>query len=176
MQPLLEKAKLIRCLISDVDGVLTDGRIYVDSNNNDTKAFHVHDGMGIKLLMAAGIEIGVITTSQTLNIDLRMKQLGIQHYFKGQVNKLKAFEEIKNCLGFEDHEIAYIGDDLPDLPLIQRAGFGVAVANALPQVKEFATFVTEKKGGKGAVREVCDLILTAQNKQNLAITRYLNPT
>lgn len=148
--------------------------MYVDNFGNELKTFHVQDGMGLKLLMSAGIEVAIITTSVNAVIDHRMKQLGVQHYFTGQVDKRNAFEQLKQRLGFEDKEFAYVGDDLPDLPIIQQVGLGVAVANAVRQVKEYAAWQTEQTGGRGAVREVCELILNAQNKQEIALTRYLS--
>lgn len=174
MNSLLEKAKKIKCLISDVDGVLTDGLLFLDNNGNELKAFNVQDGMGLKLLMAAGIEVAIITTAQNKVIDHRMQQLGIKHYFKGQVDKRLAYKTLRETLGLEHDEFAYVGDDLPDLPLIQQVGLGVAVANAVNQVKEFAAWVTEQHGGRGAVREICDLILGAQGKHDIALTRYLS--
>ena len=173
MNDLLEKAKKIRCVISDVDGVLTDGLLYIDNYGNEQKTFHVQDGMGLKLLMAAGIEVAVITTSSNAVIDHRMQQLGIQHYFKGQVDKRLAYQQLKSQLMLNDESFAYIGDDLPDIAIIQQVGLGVAVANAVNQVKEFATWHTQLHGGRGAVREVCDLILHAQNKQDEALQKYL---
>lgn len=173
MNQLIEKAKKIKCLISDVDGVMTDGLLHLDNNGNELKSFNVQDGMGLKLLMAAGIEVAVITTARNAVVDHRMKQLGITHYYKGQVDKRDAYQQLKKTLGLEDEQFAYIGDDLPDLPLIQQVGFGVAVGNAVPQVKEFADWQTEQTGGKGAVRELCDLILKAQNKTELALAGYL---
>ena len=170
---LIERAKKIKCLICDVDGVLTDGLLYLDNYGNELKAFHVQDGMGLKLLMAIGIEVGVITTSRNPVIDYRMEQLGIKYYFKGQVDKRNAFIKLKEQLGFANEHLAYIGDDLPDLAIIQQVGLGIAVANAVPQIKEFAVWQTEQKGGRGAVREVCDLILNAQQKQEDALARYL---
>lgn len=174
MNELIEKAKKIKCLICDVDGVLTDGLLFIDNHGNELKAFHVQDGMGLKFLMAAGIEVGVITTSRNAVIDHRMQQLGIKHYYKGQVDKQEAYQQIKKTLGFQDEEFAYIGDDLPDLPLIQKVGLGVAVANAVRQVKEFACWQTEQTGGRGAVRELCDLILNAQGKADSALAGYLS--
>jgi 3-deoxy-D-manno-octulosonate 8-phosphate phosphatase (KDO 8-P phosphatase) len=173
MNELIEKAKKIKCLICDVDGVLTDGLLYLDNYGNELKAFHVQDGMGLKLLMAADIEVAIITTSVNAVIDDRMKQLGIHLYFKGQVDKNKAFNQLKSQLGLKNEEFAYIGDDLPDLAIIQQVGLGVAVANAVLQVKEFSYWQTAQHGGRGAVREVCELILTAQQKQDLALSRYL---
>ncbi len=173
MNELLEKAKKIKCLICDVDGVLTNGSLYIDNQGNELKAFNVQDGMGLKFLMAVGIDVAVITTSINAVIDHRMKQLGIQHYFKGQVDKSAAFNQLKERLNLKNEEIGYIGDDLPDLPIIRQVGFGVAVANAVSQVKEFAAWQTEKSGGCGAVREVCDLILSSKNLQDEALNRYL---
>lgn len=173
MNELIEKAKKIKCVICDIDGVLTDGLLYIDDNGKETKAFSVQDGMGLKLLMCAGIEVAVITTSVNGVIDNRMRQLGVKHYYKGQVDKNAAFAKIKTALNLDNEQISYIGDDLPDLPLIQQAGLGVAVANAVQEVKEFADWQTEKTGGRGAVRELCDLILTAQNKSEEALKEYL---
>ncbi|WP_133130081.1 KdsC family phosphatase [Legionella yabuuchiae] len=174
MNELINKAKHIKCLICDVDGVLTDGRLYIDNHGNELKAFHVQDGMGLKLLMAAGIHVAVITTSRNAVIDHRMEQLGIQHYFKGQVEKQKSFQALKETLSLKNEDCAYIGDDLPDLSIIQNVGFGVAVANAVRQVKEYAAWHTQANGGHGAVREVCDFILTAQNKHEEALQGYFN--
>jgi 3-deoxy-D-manno-octulosonate 8-phosphate phosphatase (KDO 8-P phosphatase) len=173
MNELIAKAQKIKCLICDVDGVLTDGLLHLDNFGNELKSFQVQDGMGLKLLMAAGIEVGVITTSRNEVIDHRMKQLGIKHYYKGQVDKRDAYQQIKKSLGLDDEQFAYIGDDLPDLPLIQQVGLGVTVANGVSQVKEFATWQTEKSGGRGAVRELCDLILNAQHKMDEALENYL---
>lgn len=174
MNHLLEKAKKIKCLICDVDGVLSDGLLYIDNHGNELKTFHVQDGMGLKLLMAAGIEVAVITTARNAVVDHRMQQLGITHYYKGQVDKRQAYLQLKNTLGFEDEQFAYIGDDLPDLPIIQQVGLGVAVANAVRQVKEFAAWETQQRGGSGAVRELCDIILDAQNKADIALNVYLS--
>lgn len=171
---LIEKAKKIRCLICDVDGVLSDGLLHIDNHGNELKSFHVQDGMGLKLLMAAGIEVAVITTAVNAVVDHRMQQLGVLHYHKGQVDKRNAYLDIKNSLDLEDQQFAYIGDDLPDLPLIQRVGLGVAVANAVPQVKQIADWQTTQTGGRGAVRELCDFILSAQNKADAALLGYLN--
>lgn len=174
MNNLTEKAKKIKCLVCDVDGVLTDGLLILDNNGNESKAFHVQDGMGLKLLRSAGIEVAIITTARNEVIDHRMDQLGVKYYFKGQVDKRKAFAQLKAELGLEDEAFAYIGDDLPDLPIIQQVGLGVAVANAVPRVKEFADWQTTLHGGRGAVRELCDIILHAQNLEEKALEGYLN--
>ena len=174
MNALLEKAKKIQCVICDIDGVLTDGLIYIDNHANEQKAFNIQDGLGLKLLMAAGIEVAIITGSQNAVIDHRMKQLDIHHYFKGQINKQSAFEQLKSRLSLPDEAFAYVGDDLPDLPIMKQVGLSVAVSNAVRQVQEIATWSTALHGGRGAVREVCDLILTAQNKMDAALDKFLN--
>ena len=173
MNALLEKARKIKCVISDVDGVLTDGLLYVDNLGNELKTFHVQDGMGLKMLMLAGIEVAVITTSTNGVIDHRMQQLGIHLYFKGQVDKKNAYNELKSKLKLDDDSFAYIGDDLPDLAIMRQVGFSVAVANAVPEVFEGANWQTTKCGGHGAVREACEFILHAQNKKEIALNRYL---
>jgi 3-deoxy-D-manno-octulosonate 8-phosphate phosphatase (KDO 8-P phosphatase) len=173
MSNLIEKAQKIKCLICDVDGVLTDGSLYFDSAGNEVKVFQVLDGVGLKLLMFAGIEVAVITGSVTNIIDLRMQQLQIKHYFKGQVNKQVAYQTLKTRLNLEDEDFAYIGDDLPDLPIIRQVGLGIAIANAVEQVKAVADMQTKQFGGQGGVREICDFILHAQNKFELALDKYL---
>lgn len=174
MQALIEKTKNIRCVICDIDGVLTDGRLYLDNFGNELKAFNVQDGMGLKLLMAAGIEVAVITTAQAPLVDHRMKQLGIHLYFKGQVEKETAYQKLKNQLQLPDHAFAYIGDDLPDLPILQKVGLSIAVANAVPQIKECAVWCTQQSGGMGAVREACDFILITQQKYEEALQGYFS--
>lgn len=173
MNELLAKAKKIQCVICDVDGVLTDGLIYIDNAANEQKAFNIQDGLGLKLLMAAGIQVAVITGSQNAVIDHRMKQLDIRHYFKGQINKQAAFDQLKSTLNLDNDAFAYVGDDLPDLPIMKQVGLGIAVSNAVRQVKDIASWNTELHGGRGAVREVCDLILNAQNKLDDALNTFL---
>lgn len=173
MSNALSRAKNVKCLICDVDGVLTDGRLYLDNHGNELKAFHVQDGMGLKLLLSAGIEVAVITTSRVPIIQKRMEQLGIKHFYTGQVDKRDAYDKLKDLLKLDNASFGYIGDDLPDLPIIKQVGFGVAVANAVPLVKEFAVWETTKNGGLGGVREVCDYILNSQNKTEQALEGYL---
>ncbi len=173
MNNVLEKAKNIKCIICDIDGVLTDGLIYIDNHANELKAFNIQDGLGLKLLMAAGIEVAVITGSKNAVIEHRMKQLGIQHYFTNQINKQAAFQELKSRLNLNNEHFAYVGDDLPDLPIMKQVGLSVAVANAVRQVKDIAVLNAELHGGRGAVREVCDLILQAQNKLESALEKFL---
>ena len=170
---ITQKINNIRCIICDVDGVLTNGLLYINEAGQETKAFHVHDGMGLKFLLAAGLDVAVITTTQNTIIDTRMEQLGIQHFYKGQVNKQTAFDALKNKLNLPHHAFAYIGDDLPDLPIMQQVGLSIAVANAVDPIKQTADIQTQKPGGAGAVREVCDLILTTQHKLDYALDQYL---
>lgn len=173
MEHLLDKIRKIKCLICDVDGVLTDGRNYLDIHGNELKAFHVQDGVGLKLLMAADIEIAVITGSVNAIIDHRMAQLGIRHYFKDQINKQNAYTQLKARLQFEDEEFAYIGDDVVDLPIMQQVGLSIAVANAVPVIKACADWTTTAVGGHGGLREACDLILATQQKTETAIHGYI---
>src|SRR3990167_2136306 len=146
MTELIEKAKNIKCLICDVDGVLTDGSLYLDAAGNEFKAFQVIDGVGLKLLMFAGIEIAIITGCTSTIIDYRMQQLKIKHYFKGQTNKQQAYQTLKTRLNLNDEAFAYIGDDLVDVPIIQQVGLGIAIANAIDQVKACAFWQTTKSG------------------------------
>ena len=174
MNQIIDKAKKIKCLICDIDGVLTDGLIYIDNHANELKAFNIQDGLGIKLLQSAGIDVAVITGSPNEIIDHRMKQLKITHYFKGQINKQSAYLQLKSRLNLTDEAFAYVGDDLPDLPIMKQVGMSVAVSNAVRQVKDIASWSTELHGGRGAVREVCDFILTAQDKHAQALSTFLN--
>lgn len=173
MNAIIERAKKIKCLICDLDGVLTEGLLYIDNHFNELKTFHVHDGVGLKLLMAAGIDVAVITGSGNAVVDHRMNQLGIRYYFKDQLDKQNTYKQLKELLNLTDEECAYIGDDIPDIPLIQKAGLGVTVANAVRPVKDIAHWQTQNMGGRGAVRELCDLILTAQEQMESAIRSYL---
>lgn len=162
MDNILKKAAKIELLILDVDGVLTDGHIYLSEHQEIFKAFHVHDGLGIKILQSSGIQTAIITGSQSAIVRLRAKYLGIPHVYQVNENKVEAYEHLLEKLGLNHEAVAYLGDDLPDLPLMQRVGLGIAVANAIPFIREHASWVTQANGGKGAAREVCDLILRAK--------------
>lgn len=169
----IEKAKPIRLLILDVDGVLTSGLIYYGNNENDVRAFHIQDGLGIKLLQKTGVKIAVISGKNAKAVALRLQELNITHAYLGHEEKLPAYEELKKQLQLQDHEIAYMGDDLPDLPLLRRVGFAITVPNAVAIVKQHADMITKNFGGQGAVREVCELILEAQNQYQFVIQSYL---
>lgn len=174
MKPDPSKLKAIKCLILDVDGVLTDGLLHIANDGNELKTFHVHDGMGLKLLLNADINVAVITTSNNEVIDLRMKQLGIQHYYKGELNKIGAYTDLKKTLGLIDEDCAYIGDDLPDIPILKKVGISFTVNNARPEVKDMVDYTATQDGGRGAVREICDMILHAFDKKTSALEHYLN--
>lgn len=174
MEHLLDKVRKIKCVICDVDGVLTNGLNYIDNHGNELKSFHVQDGVGLKLLMAAKIDVAVITGSFNAVIDHRMEQLGIRHYFKGQINKQQAYQTLKDTLHLADDAFAYIGDDIVDLPIMKQVGFSIAVANAVTQIKAYADWTTVLPGGHGGLREACDFILASQHKTEEAIYEYIH--
>jgi len=157
-----KKLKNIKLLILDVDGVLTDGKIYISDDGIESKSFNVQDGLGLKLLLANSIELAIITGRKSNATVKRMKELGIKHTYYKIKDKTKPFNALKKKLRLKDENIAYMGDDLPDLPIIQQVGFGVAVANAVLKVRRAADYVTKAKGGDGAVREVCEIILNSK--------------
>lgn len=158
---LLNIAKQIRVLVCDVDGVLSDGRIYLGNQGEELKTFHTKDGFGLKAIRELGIEVGIITGRSSRIVSDRMTALGIQHVYQGQGDKLPAFQDLLDNLGLEASQAAYIGDDVIDIPVMQACALGVAVADAHPLTRRAATYITHIKGGDGAVREVCDLLLQA---------------
>jgi 3-deoxy-D-manno-octulosonate 8-phosphate phosphatase (KDO 8-P phosphatase) len=174
IQTIDAKAKEIKLLITDVDGVLTDGILYFDAAGVSMKAFSVHDGLGLKLLMKAGIEVAVITACKALATKARMEQLGIKHLYMGEENKVHAYEHVLNTLNLTDKDVAYIGDDLPDLPLVKRAQLGITVADANHLLHKHAQWITTNKGGERAVREVCDRILHARGCWDQIEADYLS--
>jgi 3-deoxy-D-manno-octulosonate 8-phosphate phosphatase (KDO 8-P phosphatase) len=165
---LTARAKKIRVLLMDVDGVLTDGRIWLlsrrDGTASEIKGFSAYDGAGLKLARAAGLRTGLITGRESSAVSQRARECEIEFVYQGRATKMGSYEEILRATGASDQEVAYVGDDLPDLPLLQRAGLAVAVANAAPEVKRAAHFVTSRSGGEGAVREVIEIIVKAQGK------------
>jgi 3-deoxy-D-manno-octulosonate 8-phosphate phosphatase (KDO 8-P phosphatase) len=174
LDPELQKrAAAIRMLVLDVDGVLTDGRLYFDNNGTETKAFNTRDGLGMKALQSCGIEVAVITGRKSAIVTQRMKQLDIEHVYQGREDKLNAFNHLLETTGFEAHQVCFAGDDWIDLPVLIRAGFAVTVADADEHVKQHAHWITERKGGEGAVREICNLLLAAQGKDRAIIDGYL---
>ena len=159
---LLEHARGIRLLTCDVDGVLTDGRIHVDDDGHETKSFSALDGLGMKMLMRAGITVAWITGSNAPAVMHRARTIGIDRVVQGAEDKLTPWEALRGELALPAAACAHIGDDLPDVPVFVRCGFAVTVPQASASVRERAHFVTRRDGGKGAVRELCELILAAQ--------------
>lgn len=170
---LKERASKIRMLVLDVDGVLTDGKLYFDHAGNELKAFNTRDGLGMKALQRCGIEIAVITGRKSKAVAHRMSQLGIKHVYQGREDKLNAFLHLLDITGLDEHEICYAGDDWIDLPLLMRAGLAISVADAEEHVKEHAHWITQRNGGDGAVREMCNLILAAQGKDKTILDEIL---
>ena len=156
------KAKKIRLLLLDVDGVLTDGCIILDGRGNETKAFHVRDGRGIKLAQKAGIAVGIITGRSSEVVNVRARELGITEVHQGAQDKILVYEDILSRHGLKDEEVAYIGDDDIDVEIFKRAGLAATVADADPSVQPYVDLVTEQGGGRGAVREVINLILKSK--------------
>ena len=170
---ILEKARKLKLLILDVDGVLTDGRLFFDNDGNEYKSFHARDGHGIKLLRQTGVEIAVISGRKSASVALRMKSLGIEHVYQGHENKIAAFNELIDKLGIMPEQAAHVGDDLLDLPIMIRVGLAIAVNDANFAVKQHADWCTSLSGGQGAVREVCDFIMQAQGSFADVLGAYL---
>jgi 3-deoxy-D-manno-octulosonate 8-phosphate phosphatase (KDO 8-P phosphatase) len=169
----IEKIKQLKLLILDVDGVLTDGRLFFDQQGNEYKCFHARDGHGLKLLKQTGVEIAVISGRSSPTVDLRMKNLGIEHVYQGHENKRMAFQEILQNLQLSPNQVAHVGDDLLDLPIMTQVGFAIAVQDANFAVKQYADWCTQTLGGQGAVREVCDLIMQVQGSFDKVLQGYL---
>ncbi len=173
MAQAMEKAKKLKLLILDVDGVLTDGRLFFDNEGTEYKCFHARDGHGIKLLQQTGVKVAVISGRSSNSVALRMKNLGIEHVFQGHENKRSAFAELLEKINIEPEQAAHIGDDLLDLPIMMSVGLAIAVSDANFAVKEKADWCTTLPGGQGAVREVCDLIMQAQGNFDKILNDYL---
>ena len=168
-----ERAARIKLAVFDVDGVLTDGKLIYAEDGHELKAFHVHDGLGLKRLLANHVEVAVITARMSMIVTERMADLGVAHVYQGQDDKLACLEQLISALKLAPEQVAYTGDDLPDLAAMQRAGFAIAVANAHPWVRERAHWRTRLAGGAGAAREVCDLILAAQGKAEAELAAFV---
>ncbi|MDN6319913.1 MAG: HAD hydrolase family protein [Marinobacter sp.] len=172
---LLTKAKQIKLVALDVDGIMSDGKIYFSAKGDELKGFNILDGLGLKQIMAAGISVAVITGRNSPLTEKRMQDLGIPHLMQGREDKKIALQELMRTLDMPANAIAYMGDDLPDLPAIRFAGLGVTVPNGYWLVREYADYCTQVNGGNGAVREMCDLLLTAGDHLGAALTPYLEP-
>jgi 3-deoxy-D-manno-octulosonate 8-phosphate phosphatase (KDO 8-P phosphatase) len=166
------RAARIRLAVFDVDGTLTDGRLWYSEDGHETKVFHVHDGLGLKRLQANGVQVAIISARISHPVALRAEELDIAHVYQGQNDKRACLLELLDALHLTPDQVAFIGDDLPDLPPMRIAGLAVAVANAHPWVVEQAHWQTRLGGGFGAAREVCDLILLAQDKSDAERERW----
>jgi 3-deoxy-D-manno-octulosonate 8-phosphate phosphatase (KDO 8-P phosphatase) len=171
-EELRDKAKKIKLLLLDVDGVLTDGRIIYDSRGHDMKFFDVHDGMGVHVLRKMGIKTILITAKRSRAIKPRAKDMGVEEVLENISPKTKALDKILKRYKIGVDEICFVGDDLVDLGLMKRVGFPVAVFNAAAEIKQAASYITLREGGRGAVREVAELILKAQDKWRGAVSLY----
>jgi 3-deoxy-D-manno-octulosonate 8-phosphate phosphatase (KDO 8-P phosphatase) len=173
LNELYDRARRIRLVIFDVDGVLTDGSLFITDAGEEFKAFHSHDGHGMKMLKATGVQLAIITGRTSRTVELRAKNLGVAILYQGVEDKLAVFEEILSSFGFEHDACAYMGDDVVDLPVMRRCGLAVAVPEAPPLVKSHAQYVTRQPGGRGAVREVCEIIMHAQGTFDAQMAPYL---
>lgn len=168
-----DRARGIRLVAFDVDGTLTDGRLWFDHEGNETKAYHVEDGLGLRLLMDNGIVVALITARESASVKARARDLRIDHVFTAVKDKLACLVELCGQLDIELSNVAYMGDDLADLPIFPYAGLAVAPANVHPWVRDRVQWITAKSGGQGAARELCDLILEAAGHRDAILARFL---
>ena len=167
------RAAHIKLLLMDCDGVLTDGRIWLLDGDGEQKTFNTKDGLGLALFHRAGLKSGIISGRASSAVERRAGELGIEFVRQGDPNKTAAFEEILRQAGMGEHEVAFIGDDLPDIPLMKRSELAIAVADATEETRGAAHYVTQAQGGRGAVREVVEMILKAQGRWNDAVDHFL---
>ena len=173
MSDPLARAARIELAAFDVDGVMTDGSLFIGDNGVEYKAFHSRDGHGLRMLQHAGVKVAIITGRQSQLVSARMESLGVEHVRQGSTDKVRVLNELLGELGIAHQQVAFIGDDLPDLGVMLRVGFAVAVGDAHPLVRKHAHWVTSSGGGRGAVREVCEFIMQAQGTLEAAYDRYL---
>lgn len=173
MKDILAKAAQIKLVVFDVDGVLTDGSLFVGDDGQEYKAFHSRDGLGMKLLRKSGVEIGIITARTSEVVKHRMENLDIEHVYQGRLEKLPALEELLAKLGLSFEQTAYVGDDVVDLPVMRQVGLAIAVQDAHPLAKQHAHWQTPHGGGRGAARDVCELIMEAQQTLDTQLKPYL---
>ncbi len=168
---VLRRAQKIKVILMDVDGVMTRGMIVYDSNGLEIKHFNAHDGLGIKLASLSGLKTGIISARESGTIRTRAKELKMDYLYLGRDKKLDAFRELQKDLNLEPENFCFIGDDLPDIPVLKQVGFAVAVKNASQMTRDVAQYVTKRDGGEGAVREVIEIILKAQEKLEQTIVK-----
>jgi 3-deoxy-D-manno-octulosonate 8-phosphate phosphatase (KDO 8-P phosphatase) len=176
MDQIVARACHVRLVLLDVDGVLTDGSLYFGDDGTEYKAFYSRDGHGMKMLRECGVEIAIITGRNSSIVADRMDSLGVKYVYQGQLDKLTPFLSLLQQLELQPEQVAYVGDDIMDLPVMRRVGLAVAVQDAHPLVKAHAHWLTAQPGGRGAVREVCDLIMQAQGQWERQIRKYLPPS
>jgi len=174
MKDILAKAAKIKLVIFDVDGVLTDGSLFIGDDGEEYKAFHSKDGFGMKLLQNTGVEIGIITARTSDVVRHRMESLNIKHIYQGQLEKLPALEEMVNQIGVGFEETVYVADDVIDLPVMRKVGLAISVQDAHPLAKQHSHWQTPHAGGRGAARDVCELIMEAQNTLQAQFDKYLH--
>jgi 3-deoxy-D-manno-octulosonate 8-phosphate phosphatase (KDO 8-P phosphatase) len=170
--PLRRKARKIKLLLLDVDGVLTDGGIVIDERGVESKRFEVRDGQGITLLKRAGVEVGFVSGRSSGAVRQRAGDLGVKWVFQGIQNKAEIYQRIKKRTGLKDEQIAYAGDDIVDMPILRAVGLAITVPDGWPGIRPVVDYVTEAEGGRGAVREITELILTAQNRWKVLLDKY----
>jgi 3-deoxy-D-manno-octulosonate 8-phosphate phosphatase (KDO 8-P phosphatase) len=161
----LDRLGAIRLVAFDIDGVFTDGRFYLSDDGSETKAFHTQDGYGVRRLLDAGVEVAVISGRRSPAVEHRMAELQVRHVVLGCKDKVAAFDDLIAGLGIDAADCAFVGDDMPDLALLEHVGLSIAVANAVQAVQERCDYVTRKPGGFGAVREVCDLVAASRSER-----------
>jgi 3-deoxy-D-manno-octulosonate 8-phosphate phosphatase (KDO 8-P phosphatase) len=173
MKDILEKAAQVKLLIFDVDGVLTDGSLFLGDDGQEYKAFHSQDGHGIKMLQKHGVRCAVITGRTSKVVEYRMRNLGIDLIYQGQENKLEGFAHLLERTGVNPDQVAYMGDDVVDLPVMRKVGFAIAVSNAHPWVIQHAHWQTPRAGGRGAARDACELLMQARGVLQRELESYL---
>lgn len=173
MQDLLQKAARIKLVIFDVDGVLTDGSLFIGDDGQEYKAFNSKDGHGMRMLQDSGVDIAIITGRISNVVEHRVKELGIKYVYQGKRQKLPAYEELLQSVNLDHDQIAYVGDDVVDLPVMSKVGLAICVQDAHPYVKRHSHWITDRAGGRGAARDVCELILEAQGKLDALLASYI---
>jgi 3-deoxy-D-manno-octulosonate 8-phosphate phosphatase (KDO 8-P phosphatase) len=169
---LVARIRAVRLLVLDVDGVLTDGKIIMNDQGDESKHFDVRDGHGLKMLMRYGIGVALVTGRRSSVVEHRAKDLGILEVYQGIWDKAGILDQLLQKMNLHPEQVAYVGDDLVDIPIMRRVGFAVAVRDAAEDIKKIARYVTKKKGGRGAVREVCEIILKAQDHWQDVVGKY----
>lgn len=173
MNDAIERAKKIKLVVFDVDGVMTDGRLIIGDDGLEYKAFNSQDGLGMKLLKASGVDMAIITGRTSNVVTKRAESTGIGHFYQGVEDKLEAFLDLLQQTGLSPEQCAFMGDDVVDLPPMRRSGLAVTVPAAPPLVKQHAHFVTPREGGRGAVRDLCELIMRAQGTMDAQMAQFL---